>query len=749
MPRTKWAPQASALVLTVLFANQSIAESICNPFSVHTCALPFPSNHFSIADPGSPTGMKLQITDELLPEYIYADVSEATKPSTVLNGLTGFSALSAVSFELVDAIDSNTLPQSGGEAVKVFDKETGELVPIQAGTSMPAMAASLAEPSQIVEVYPRSRWQWQHTYIAVMTKALKNIDGINFAAAEGVTTAVNNPNSELGQKYADDIAFLASQGIAGDEILSFTSFTVRDEASVTTTFLEMVDTVRAQEHPVKISKISYSPVGNIAAHIDGQVLLSDFREEDDGRIDYQSGDQGKEYWTQFYLTLPTAALDGPVPIVIYGHGITVDKTTGAAVELQNAANGIATISIDQPNHGSRIDRDGYLLKHFNTEGILKITSMVTQSSLDFHALLVAVQKSLGELDILPGGSDLFSNSLHSSGVGTPDIDTSKIFYIGTSLGGLFGTAFAATAPDLKGVFLQVAGAGVGNTLLHTGFYEVLGMDNMIPKEATGAEAVFMLNAVLHQIDMGDGLNYAHYFRNPPEYTGLKSRPLTVQYGIGDQIVYNGASIALAEAAELPLVSPASVPLDFLLQAENIGDGYALYQSPKTTSIEMDNNPNALSDVWSHLTFIDNTTINALEEWFAAVVFKEENNTVDDEDSFIKPAPLDSCAFDVTKCTTTPPPQTSEEPTPTPIVIVKPTASVPSSPTSSTPGNSISPPTSSNPVISSSSSGGSLTYWGNLLLLVLMFSRRFTGKIFNMNKMNRCIYTLLTKSTCRD
>ncbi len=671
----------------------------CNPLSVQTCGLPFPSNYYSQPDAGSPTGIRINIPDAVMPALALEEFPEKLKPASIMTNLTGYSALAPVLFEVPSEFDNDSLPTNGGNALQVYDLDTGKRMAIRAAENMPTAERGTDSSSHVIEGYPRSRWPFGHTMVAVLTKSLNKNNGDDFSPSAGVVAALESADPT----YQEVISLLDKHGVEKDEILSFTSFTVRDEASVTAPFLSMLDAVAAENHEVEIASKTFFPNGDFAALVQGTVKVANFR-QDDGRIDYRPDAEYKDQWINFSLMLPRQALTQSVPVFIYGHGIIANKETGVLAANQLLARGVAVIAIDQPYHGSRIEEERYFINLFNPDDALKVTGAVGQSAFDFYSLFLAIKNSLNTLDILPGGSIFWAlNAKYAAGKGVPDLDVDQVYYIGTSLGGLFGASFCAVAPDLKGAFLEVAGAGVGNTLSHTDFYRHLKMGDMFPQSLTGAESALMLNLAVHQVDYADGLNYAHYFRNPP--AGIAPKPLALQYGLDDQIVFNGASVALAEVAGLEMLEPYTKPLNFLgMTIPTYDEGFGLLQSASITNDFFVANSNIITDTQSHLTFIGKKKVEGLDEWVDQVVYgifpsdeEEENDDAGEEPAPIDPGPI------VDDDEPRDPLDTQPSPNETPVVVVPAPVTAPV----------IVPQTS----VASSGSGGS-TSWGILLALLL-------------------------------
>ena len=233
--------------------------------------------------------------------------------------------------------------------------------------------------------------------------------------------------------------------------------------------------------------------------------------------------------------------------------------------------------------------------------------MMTQSTLDMASVMTALKTSLANLDVAPAKDNWWHRIWYSGGINTPDIDSNHIIYQGTSMGGVLGTSFVATAPDLKTAFVQVTGVGMSNILSHSTLFETFGFNNMIPASASGGEAALFMHALQHQVDHGDAINFAHYIRNPIK--GRESRGLIVQYGLGDKVVFNGSTEALAEIAQLPLMTPAIKSIPHLAYHDEYQNGYGLVQtSPLLPTAGL------LDHILGHASFIRADSILALKLW---------------------------------------------------------------------------------------------------------------------------------------
>ena len=589
---------SSVVVLFLVHTNMSLAssptvqfygelDSPCHPLSLITCALPYPSDIYAHADANSETGLRLTYPAGIIPEYLLEDIPSSLTPQSVFNDSNGFSAATSVLFEIREAPDQSTLPIDGGNTVIAFNLETGERVPLRVRYNNYAQSTRVAAPSHVIEIHPRSRWTFSDRYVVVLTNALEPSSGSPLEPSVGVLKAISADNSKLSNYYEPIVAFLEEQGLARSDLIDLTFFTVRSEAEVT------------------------SPITSLSRYVYEDVYVHDFR-NNNGGMDYDlTHVQG--HWIGFHLVLPRKAKDQQVPIAIYGHGLSLLKESDASIARTNADLGIATVSIDHPNHGSRIFYDGgYVLARLEPAYVPMLSGMIIQSSVDFMSLLKAITTSIGAIDVLPKRSwNLFVSTPRYNGDGIPEIDTNNIFYQGTSLGGVLGSTFIALAPNLTGAFLQVTGVGVTNILSNSLLWEGV-FSHMMPSRASGAEAMLLKSAMQHDVDYGDAINFVHYFRHPPNTSTAK--PVAIVAGLDDGVVPNFSTAAMAEIAQIPQVGEILFPIYGVNQTDVFEDGYGVMQVKPLLDIR-----GGLRGIFAHLSSSGSEMKTIMKQWIQEVI----------------------------------------------------------------------------------------------------------------------------------
>ena len=171
------------------------------------------------------------------------------------------------------------------------------------------------------------------------------------------------------------------------------------------------------------------------------------------------------------------------PVAIVGHGSGSNKNNvGANIAASFAAQGIATIVINQVGHGFgslgtlTVNQTGGRVTTFteggrgldqNHDGI--IDSREGDEAAPPRALQLnrdGLIRNLGDLmqliRVIEIGVDV-------EGDGSRDLDSSRIYYFGASLGGIYATVLAAIEPHIRATVANVAGGAlIENRRLMTG-----------------------------------------------------------------------------------------------------------------------------------------------------------------------------------------------------------------------------------------------------------------------------------------
>ena len=293
----------------------------------------------------------------------------------------------------------------------------------------------------------------------------------------------------------------------------------------------------------------------------------------------------------FHVFLPaTPQPDAGYPVVIYGHGFGDSQWGGStAVAPTLAQAGFAVIAINAVGHGfgplSQVvitDRAGNTTTltaggrgvDLNGDGAIDasegcqaldpaqagLRDCLRQTALDLSQLARAIE----------AGMDL-------NGDGRPDLDPSRIYYVGESLGSLYGTIFSAIEPGVRASVLNVGGGTVEDIVRWSSAYHglaagllasrtpsLLNLPNDFNDNYPFPDQPVRVNDVPGAIQIQNALELYEWLDSPgdPVYyaphlvasplPGVPAKNILFQFARADQTMPNPATTRLIQAAQQPL-----------------------------------------------------------------------------------------------------------------------------------------------------------------------------------------------------
>ena len=325
-------------------------------------------------------------------------------------------------------------------------------------------------------------------------------------------------------------------------------------------------------------------VANRALDVHGLIRLPNFR----GALHTFKRDPATGHPVQtgtddvpFVMTLPLQSLAGPVIPVMYQHG-----NPGSPLEIEGGNNeqlddaGFALLGIqDTLNRELGTDEALQVEQIFfflvNTK---HLSDFWNQTGSDMIFFLRAIQ-GLGALDLIRPDAN-GKPALGADGI--PEIDPSTILYKGISEGGNNAQRFLPFAPELLAAEATVGGARLGETLIHQSADALLPQLGAFLPRLRPVELWIGLSLFQADFDPQDGHSFLrHLYREPllPFAGSSDVTPPSVIFtqGIGDSLVPNNASYAMAHEVGVPHVRPVAHAVPTLVQVdpplrENIAPG---------------------------------------------------------------------------------------------------------------------------------------------------------------------------------
>jgi len=238
------------------------------------------------------------------------------------------------------------------------------------------------------------------------------------------------------------------------------------------------------ENPSYFRSLAAVPnaVGTLAF---GKFLSAEFRTTPDGGIINVGGTASGSVqpfvlpivlYVNFVLPKETSTCRRPFKVAIFGHGIEInDKQHAFNVAAKMAEKCFATVALNVPGHGG-ISSDALTIKRKDgsiatlpaggrqtSAETLYLTAFRdgsrTRAPNDLRAYSDALNQTVADLMQLVRQIKL---GISITGAGA-DLDAASIYYFGQSLGGIYGTQFAALETDVKAAVLNVAGGSLIDT----------------------------------------------------------------------------------------------------------------------------------------------------------------------------------------------------------------------------------------------------------------------------------------------
>jgi hypothetical protein len=268
------------------------------------------------------------------------------------------------------------------------------------------------------------------------------------------------------------------------------------------------------------------------------------------------------------------------PVVIYGHGLGAGRDQLLSFAEPLTSQGFALVGIDMVGHGSRYnpadevanmsgqlpqftgeaatpdgfgDRTGLGTTFDFFEGFVGISAVrdsIRQSALDLCRVSQLVHRADLDLSALAGPG------------GVPKLDTSHVAYMGESFGTVVGTVFAAIEPAIDLYVLDVPGGGILDKILpespEIGALALPFIETIYNPKATLDRWNPLIGMMQAVIDGADPLTYApHILRDRFAVAGttLGPRSVIALEVVGDQVLANAGTIALAQGLGLDVLAP--------------------------------------------------------------------------------------------------------------------------------------------------------------------------------------------------
>jgi pimeloyl-ACP methyl ester carboxylesterase len=559
-----------------------------------TATVQFPSDLLTTPDDSQITGKRVNLP---LPDCMVQ--APQCAELTLANQLDGFSVRPRIAVAFSGAVDTTTL-RGGMFLIELSRRRRIQPIGVNQVAWDPATNTAYAKSDAVLHQHER--------YLLIITDALHDAAGIPLTADPTFSTCLQS--TDLG--YCNDLAQAlgrVAMRLGAHQVIGASLFTTQSA----TAWLESARR-QLQTMPVVAQRpevVDLSTYQDLTANFDGGkgVVFSATLPIGDpsyallfgslGRMAfgfYRSPDVLNDQQTidtiptatevtlptptsevAFHIYLPKASAPAQgYPVVIFGHGFG-DSSIGVPtiVAPRLAADGFATIAINAFGHGfgpqSNITFNGAngATKTFllggrgidrNRDGVIESSEgcdVLTPAVIGIRDCLRQTVVDLLQLvRVIRAGIDI-------DGDGTPDLDASRIYYVGQSLGSLYGTMLNALEPSIRAAAFNTGGGSVvdiyrwspstattlaaffptGTTIVDNFPFR----DQQVSVNPPGASDTQNFLELIEWLDnTGDPIAFAPHVRRAP-LEGVTVKPVLFQMARGDEIVPNPASTALSLA----------------------------------------------------------------------------------------------------------------------------------------------------------------------------------------------------------
>ena len=375
-------------------------------------------------------------------------------------------------------------------------------------------------------------------------------------------------NAQADERFeAEVFAPLAAAGLTRDDLQLAFSFTTASRTNTHTDLLRVRDLTLAwlDGNPVsvEITKIDEPDTGSVWRRLDGRVIAPLFLDDDGREATLVRGDDGTPRLSDrtevpFTVLVPTSVRDraGPGRAIVHGHGFfgsraDVDRPRMTAVAQATEAVLFSIDWLDFALSNLFVFTDVLTTHPADTPDVSDRLLQAIADRLVLARAIRTTMTSLPELQRPAAGPGVTTSSTGATNAGQPLFDPSSIYLLGTSAGGIHGTAVAALSPDIDRVCLNVTGGSFSQMMFRSQPFKAL--------------LLFLSEAVPDPLDQQKFavLQQSHFDRTEAISWGAVAASqdnlqILLQVGLGDIWVPNMGSFLLARAMGLPLLTPAPV-----------------------------------------------------------------------------------------------------------------------------------------------------------------------------------------------
>ena len=612
LPGARAIPRCAAALLAALAACGGGGDdgpelpAACNPLGGQRCILPFPSSLYLVDDPGTATGVRVDIPEGALP--VNAD-GVAIDPAPY-NRRDGFSPAAPILVNIPVELDDSTLPRWTDPSASLADASPTLLIDMETGERV-AHFAELDARAEIPEetalyIRPAALLAGGRRYAVAIKKTLRAADGSALPVPAGFAALVSGEDTghalfeeRVRPRAAPLFEALADHGLEPDELLVAWDFVTGSREAL------QADLVAAREAALALIEAEGDALGfevtsdeapgderfarEIEGELDAPLFLGDGGDFSSEATLLRGADglpaASGTYRIPFTAIVPACALEAeaPVPLLVYGHGLLGTADQVASGGTRTAAAGLCMVTIGTDLRGMSTP---------DLPNVLFALSDANKGPLVFEAL---VQGVVNHISLVQMARGRMATELFGDGEGGSLIDPDRVHYYGISQGGIFGATIAAHDPVIDRAVLQVGAMNYSLMLersLDWPTYRVV----LSGAYENALDMSILLHLLQVQWDITDPVSVADGMLTG-DIPGVGPVQVLMQMAVADDEVSNVATAYQARSMGVPVLAP-SVDVPWGLEAAEGPHSSALviYDFGLGDTIPLGNEPPPDNDV---------------------------------------------------------------------------------------------------------------------------------------------------------
>lgn len=510
----------------------------------------FPDRSLLIDDATTETGRRVVLDVERYAELARRLSGYRATLTDDLSEVDGFGINAEAFFQFGRAFDPAQLP------------EPDETAPAAAGIGfvilgpggprlMPALVTTTDEGATLM-LSPLRPLPPRTEVAAYVTRSLTAAAGgcLEPSSATGALLASPDPETAAAVTALIDLGVIT----AASELVAITTYPTQ---SIYEDGIAIADDIRGRDFAFEAPPTCVDEP--LWTRCEARFIAGDYRDPDDGVIRRAAGaaiDPRASYSIPITMWLPLDRT-GPVPVLVYGHGLTGGRGQAARLATFAAPQGIATVAIDALEHGEHptVAEPGR-----STLNTVFAFFGIDLSALRTRALQAArlrdnfAQSSFDRLQL----TRLLAQHPDVDDDGEADLDLDRLAYLGVSLGGIMGPQEMALDGSIGAGILVVPGGRVSTIISDSETFAPL-ITAVRPAGTTDGDVRRFFPILQTILERGDPASWAPTLLGDrvPGVDGLPD--ILAGMVLDDEIVPNVANYALARALGIPMVEVALRP----------------------------------------------------------------------------------------------------------------------------------------------------------------------------------------------